>query len=237
MNAFSGISSVYNHGNQPCLHIPWLFNFSGQPWLTQKWTRTICNEFYGTSGLHGYGYGQDEDQGQLGAWYVISALGLFDVLGGSRAQPTLQIGSPLFDRVTITLNQDYHTGERFVIETHNNGQDNPYIQHARLNGRELTRCWFDFQELTKGGTLALTPGQHTESSMGPRHASAVQLNPGRREMRRGVHYGAAARRGAGPCRSDQGSRVCSFVIQLSPHPGVRGGIDDLGPGQCVIGPV
>ena len=66
--AFSGLSSPYNHGNQPSLHIPWLFNFSGKPYLTQKWTRLICDEFYGTDGEHGYGYGQDEDQGQLGSW-------------------------------------------------------------------------------------------------------------------------------------------------------------------------
>ena len=72
---------LYNHGNQPCLHQSWLFNYSGKPWLTQKWTRTICNEFYGNEPLHGYGVGQDEDQGQLGAWYVLAALGLFDVQG------------------------------------------------------------------------------------------------------------------------------------------------------------
>ena len=166
VNAFSGITSVYNHGNQPCLHIPWLFNFSGQPWLTQKWTRTICNEFYGTTGLHGYGYGQDEDQGQLGAWYVIAALGLFDVLGGARAEPTVQIGSPLFDRVTITLNPDYHPGQRFVIETHNNGPDNLYVQQAQLNGQKLTDCWFDFETLVKGGTLSLTMGSEPNRQWG-----------------------------------------------------------------------
>ena len=60
--AFAGVESPYNHGNQPSLHIPWLFNFSGKPYLTQKWTRLICDEFYGTNGEHGYGYGQDEDQ-------------------------------------------------------------------------------------------------------------------------------------------------------------------------------
>lgn len=67
VDAFSGIQAAYNHGNQPNLHISWLFNFSGKPYLTQKWTRAICDEFYGTEGVHGYGYGQDEDQGQLGA--------------------------------------------------------------------------------------------------------------------------------------------------------------------------
>ena len=65
------------HIKQPNLHISWLFNFSGKPYLSQKWVRAILDEFYGLEGIHGYGYGQDEDQGQLGAWYVMSALGLF----------------------------------------------------------------------------------------------------------------------------------------------------------------
>ena len=62
LNAFSGLNALYNHGNQPNLHISWLFNFSGKPWLSQKWVHAILNEFYGIETLHGYGYGQDEDQ-------------------------------------------------------------------------------------------------------------------------------------------------------------------------------
>ena len=60
IHSFSGIEKMYNHGNQPCLFNSWLFNYSGQPWQTQKWTRTICNEFYGLEAIDGYGYGQDE---------------------------------------------------------------------------------------------------------------------------------------------------------------------------------
>lgn len=61
VGAFAGLQTLYNQGNQPCLHIPWLFNESARPSLTQKWVRAILNEFYGTDGVHGYGYGQDED--------------------------------------------------------------------------------------------------------------------------------------------------------------------------------
>ena len=71
VDAFAGLKTVYNHGNQPNLHISWLFNFSGKPYLSQKWVRAILDEFYGLEGIHGYGYGQDEDQGQLGAWYCL----------------------------------------------------------------------------------------------------------------------------------------------------------------------
>lgn len=103
VDAFAGLKTVYNHGNQPNLHISWLFNFSGKPYLSQKWVRAILDEFYGLEGIHGYGYGQDEDQGQLGAWYVMSALGLFDVKGLTEIDPKFQIGAPLFDKVTVRL--------------------------------------------------------------------------------------------------------------------------------------
>ena len=130
VNAFSGLASPYNHGNQPSLHISWLFNFSGKPWLTQKWTRLICDEFYGTTGEHGYGYGQDEDQGQLGSWYVLAAMGLFDVQGGVCQRPTYQLGSPQFDRIEISLKGHKNSGKRFVIETQGNGPGQYYVQSA-----------------------------------------------------------------------------------------------------------
>ncbi len=81
IHAFAGIRKPYNHGNQPCLHTSFLFNHSGKPSKTQKWVRAICKDFYGTEGIHGYGFGQDEDQGQLGAWFVMAGIGLFDVKG------------------------------------------------------------------------------------------------------------------------------------------------------------
>ncbi|MBQ4228696.1 MAG: GH92 family glycosyl hydrolase, partial [Bacteroidaceae bacterium] len=87
IDAFAGLRTYYNQGNQPCLHISWLFNHSGRPDLSQKWVRAICDEFYGTDGIHGYGYGQDEDQGQLGAWYVMSSIGLFAVDGLTSPEP------------------------------------------------------------------------------------------------------------------------------------------------------
>lgn len=158
VNAFSGLASPYNHGNQPSLHISWLFNFSGKPWLTQKWTRLICDEFYGTTGEHGYGYGQDEDQGQLGSWYVLAAMGLFDVQGGVCQRPTYQLGSPQFDRIEISLKGHKNSGKRFVIETQSNGPGQYYVQSATLNGKPLNQCWLYRDELYKGGTLKLQMG-------------------------------------------------------------------------------
>ena len=153
IDAFAGLEGLYNHGNQPCLHISWLFNYSGKPWLTQKWVRAICDEFYGTEGIHGYGYGQDEDQGQLGAWYVLSAMGLFDVQGGAAAQPQMQVSSPIFDKVTIQLNNKYYKGKTFTIVSKQNDPKNVYIQSATLNGRSLNKPMIGFKEITNGGRL------------------------------------------------------------------------------------
>lgn len=158
VDAFAGLKTVYNHGNQPNLHISWLFNFSGKPYLSQKWVRAILDEFYGLEGIHGYGYGQDEDQGQLGAWYVMSALGLFDVKGLTEINPKFQIGAPLFDKVTISLNEDYYPGKQFVIETKRQSVDDCYLQEIFLNGQKQETVQFPFKEVVKGGKLILGLG-------------------------------------------------------------------------------
>ena len=158
VGAFAGLQTLYNQGNQPCLHISWMFNEAGRPSLTQKWVRAILNEFYGTDGIHGYGYGQDEDQGQLGAWYVISSLGLFDMKGLTDQAPSFALGSPLFDKITIRLNDRYYKGKEFVIETRNNSKQNDYVQSMDLNGKPLTDTRIPFSEIVQGGHLVLEMG-------------------------------------------------------------------------------
>jgi len=158
VNAFSGLSALYNHGNEPNLQISWLFNFSGKPYLTQKWVHAICDRFYGTEYIHGYGYGQDEDQGQLGAWFVLAGIGLFDVKGLTDAKPSMQIGSPLFDEITIRLNPKYYKGEKFTIKTVNNSKTNIYIQQTTLNNKTQTTPFINFSDIVNGGTLTLKMG-------------------------------------------------------------------------------
>ena len=155
VGAFAGLQTLYNQGNQPCLHISWLFNESGKPELTQKWVRAILNEFYGTEGIHGYGYGQDEDQGQLGAWYVLSSMGLFDVKGLASTEPTFSLGAPLFDKVTIKLNPKYYPGKEFIIQTTGAKGRNPnaYVQSYVLNGQSVEGVHIPFEAVAKGGTL------------------------------------------------------------------------------------
>ena len=164
IHSFSGVDMLYNHGNQPCLHNAWLFNYSGKPWLTQKWTRTICNEFYGTEALHGYGYGQDEDQGQLGAWYVMAALGLFDVQGHAAADPTFQFGSPLFEKVSLQLSGN--PDNLLMIKAENQATANCYIQALDLNGKPINKSWIPRKELMKGGTLTFTMGSEPNQDWG-----------------------------------------------------------------------
>lgn len=157
IDAFAGLRTYYNQGNQPCLHISWLFNHSGRPDLSQKWVRAICDEFYGTDGIHGYGYGQDEDQGQLGAWYVMSSIGLFAVDGLTSPEPSFSIGSPIFDKVTVKLSKDYYKGDQLVITTKNNTKKNVYVQPQKLiNGEKSTAGSIKFSDVVKGGTIELT---------------------------------------------------------------------------------
>ncbi len=162
INAFAGITSIYNHGNEPSLHISWLFNFSGKPWLTQKWTRLICNEFYGIEPIHGYGYGQDEDQGQLGSWYVMTALGLFDVKGLTDEKPIIELGSPIFDKATVKLGN----GKLLVIVAKNNSKQNMYVQSVKFNGKPLNNCWMYRDELMKGGTLSFVMNSKPNKAWG-----------------------------------------------------------------------
>ena len=157
IDAFAGLRTYYNQGNQPCLHISWLFNHSGRPDLSQKWVRAICDEFYGTDGIHGYGYGQDEDQGQLGSWYVLAGIGLFAVDGLTSPEPEFSIGSPIFDKVTIKLNPDYFKGKEFVITAKNNSKKNIYVKPTKLiNGKKSKAGSIKFSDVTNGGTLNLT---------------------------------------------------------------------------------
>lgn len=149
-------SDYVNIGNQPNMEAPWLFNYSGKPWLTQYWVREVLDHYFGTDPVDGY-HG-DEDQGQMGAWYVMSAMGLFEMDGGSSVDPVYEISGPLFEKISIQLNQDYYPGKEFIIEAKNVSSENRYILSAVLNGKKLDKFWFRHSELVKGGKLVLEMG-------------------------------------------------------------------------------
>lgn len=153
-----------NHGNQPNMQAAYLFNYSGKPWLTQKWAREIMDVFYGSGPLDGWP--GDEDQGQMGGWYVMSAMGLFEMRGGCDVDPVYELGSPIFDEVVIKLDPAYYPGGTFTIETVNNSKENRYIQSATLNGKPLTKPWFYHRELVAGGKLSIVMGPEPNEKWG-----------------------------------------------------------------------
>jgi len=152
------------HGNQQSMHFAFLFNWAQAPWLTQKWSREILERYYG--------YGQadaylgDEDQGQMSAWFIMAALGLFQMDGGCRVDPIYEIGSPLFPKVVIDLGRRYGRGKTFTIIAHHASRKNKYVQSARLNGKALNRWWFPCRELLQGGELVLEMGPQANRGWG-----------------------------------------------------------------------
>ncbi len=147
-----------DYENQPACQMAHLFSHAGAPWLTQQWVRRIKEEVFGDTSPYG-GYNGDEDQGQMGALGVLMAMGLFDVQGGAAVEPRYEITSPLFDRVTLSLDSRYFSGRTFTIETRGNKPGSVYIQRARLNGKPLEkRFWITHKELAAGGRLVLELG-------------------------------------------------------------------------------
>lgn len=112
------------------------------------------------------GYNGDEDQGQMGALGVLMAIGLFDVQGGASVDPRYEITSPIFDRITIQLDERYYPGKKFVIEVKNNSEKNVYIQSARLNGNPLNKYYFPHTEFVKGGVLEIELGPEPNKQWG-----------------------------------------------------------------------
>lgn len=151
-------------GNQQSMHFAFLFNWVGHPWLTQQWSRSIIEEYYG-SGLAN-AYLGDEDQGQMSAWFVMASIGLFQVDGGCNAEPTYEIASPLYKEIVIDLGEKYGRGKKFIIEAKNTSRANKYVQSAILNEKTLNTFLFPAKELLKGGTLTLVMGDKPNKNWG-----------------------------------------------------------------------
>ena len=139
----------YWHGNEPGHQTIYLYAWAGAPWKTQERARQVLREEYnvGPGGLSG-----NEDVGQMSAWAVMSMTGFYPVTPGT---PYYIIGSPLFDKVTITPSG---SNTPFTISTLNNSEENKYIQSALLNGQPFERIYLKHDEITKGGLLELTMG-------------------------------------------------------------------------------
>ncbi len=154
-----------NYGNQPSIQTAFVFNYFEKPWLTQYWSRKVTEDVYeGISTERGYN--GDEDQGLMGSLSVLMKMGLFSMKGGCSLEPQLELGSPVFDKITIKLNPDYYEGNELVIETVNNSPKNRYIQSATWNGKELNSWSISQSELVKGGKLILKMGDKPNEKWG-----------------------------------------------------------------------
>ncbi|MGA8729337.1 MAG: GH92 family glycosyl hydrolase [Terracidiphilus sp.] len=141
----TGLVGLYAQGNEPSFHIPYLYDFSGQPWKTQKRVRQLMDVWYGDGPL---GIPGDDDGGATSSWYVLSAIGFYPVCPGS---PVYEIGSPIFAKSTIRMGN----GKELIILANHVSARNKYIQSAQLNGKPLNRAWFRQSEIANGGILAL----------------------------------------------------------------------------------
>ncbi len=151
-------------GNQQSMHFAFLFNYAAHPWLTQKWSRSILDRYYGYG--EGNAYLGDEDQGQMSAWFVMAAIGLFQTDGGCSSEPYYEIASPLYEKVEIDLGGRYGRGDKFVIEAHGVSAENKYVQSATLNGAPLNSFRFPASELLGGGSLVLEMGAEPNTAWG-----------------------------------------------------------------------
>jgi len=144
----TGLIGQYAHGNEPSHHIAYLYTYAGQPWKTQKLVDQIMTDFYSSKpdGIIG-----NEDCGQMSAWYILNAMGFYQVAPGN---PEYVIGRPLFDTVEIPLESD----KKFIIVTENNNADNKYVQAVFLNGEKRSNLFFKHSDIKSGSTLKIIMG-------------------------------------------------------------------------------
>ncbi len=145
----SGLIGQYAHGNEPSHHIIHMYNYVGQPYRTQELVDSVLQTLYfnDPDGLSG-----NEDCGQMSAWYILNAMGFYQVCPG---KPVYSIGRPLFNKATVNLKD----GKKFTVIAKNNSRENKYIQSIVLNGKPLDEPFFTHQDIVDGGTLELTMGK------------------------------------------------------------------------------
>jgi predicted alpha-1,2-mannosidase len=152
----TGNSGQFSMANEPSLHVPYLYNYAGQPWKTQKCLRKLLDEWFRNDLM---GVPGDEDGGGMSSFVVFSAMGFYPLTPG---QPDYTIGSPIFEHVSVDLGN----GKTFEIEAHNASFENKYIQSATLNGEELDIPWVKHEAIINGGKLIFEMGARANKSWG-----------------------------------------------------------------------
>jgi len=152
----TGNVGMFVMGNEPSLHIPYLYNFAGEPWKTQKRVRMLMEAWFRNDLM---GVCGDEDGGGLSAFAVFTAMGFYPATAGV---PTYTFGSPLFSKVTIRL----ENGKTFVLSAPKADAENKYIQSVKVNGSIWNKTWFSHDALTNGCTISLEMGERPNKSWG-----------------------------------------------------------------------
>ena len=152
----TGLVGQYSMGNEPSFHIPYLYNYAGEPWKTQKRIRFLLDVWFKDNI---FGIPGDEDGGGMTAFVVFSSMGFYPVTPGL---PIYTIGSPLFEEVVIEL----ENGNTFTMIANNSSKVNKYIQSAKLNGEPLNRTWFTHEDLMNGATIELEMGAYPNKEWG-----------------------------------------------------------------------
>lgn len=152
----TGNVGQFSMANEPSLHIPYLYNYAGQSWRTQKRIRTLMNQWFRNDLM---GVPGDEDGGGMTAFVVFSMMGFYPVTPGL---PTYVIGSPFFENVTLDLGDN----KKFQIICDNFDAENKYIQSAELNGKTWNKSWFTHNDLMQGGVLKFVMGNKANKNWG-----------------------------------------------------------------------
>ena len=152
----TGNVGQFSMANEPSLHIPYLYNYAGEPWKTQKRIRTLIHQWFRNDLM---GVPGDEDGGGMSSFVVFSQIGFYPVTPGS---PEYSIGSPFFNHARIDLGN----GKFFEIEAVNNAPGNKYIQSATLNGKPLNRPFIHHDEIMKGGKIVFEMGDKANRNWG-----------------------------------------------------------------------
>lgn len=153
----SGLIGQYAHGNEPSHHVIYLYNYAYEPWKAADLLRRTMQEMYRNEpdGLSG-----NEDVGQMSAWYILSAAGIYQVepAGGPFA-----IGSPIFNKVVFHLGN----GKTFTVTARHNSEQNKYVSRAFLNGQPLRGMFIDSKSVVNGGELVLEMSNDYRLAPGP----------------------------------------------------------------------
>ncbi|WP_207782693.1 GH92 family glycosyl hydrolase [Phytoactinopolyspora limicola] len=145
----------WGFSNQVSHHIPWMYLYAGQPSKTQEIVRNVMSRAFVGSEI-GQGYAGDEDNGEVSAWYLFAALGLYPLQVGSE---NYVIGSPLFTKATVDLGD----GRELVVNAPNNSEDNVYVQGLRVNGQPHDAAYISHDVLAEGAVLDFDMGPEPSS--------------------------------------------------------------------------